>query len=210
MYAELCICALLPRLETRTRLVLVLHRDEERKPTNTGQLAARCMLNSDVIVRGLAVDDVPRFVWDPSLTQPVLLFPHADARPVSEFAGSPLPVTLVVPDGTWRQAGKMRARMPGLAELPCVTLDAALETNYRLRAETHVDGLATLEAIAAALGVLEGESVRTALLHIFRIMVERTLWLRGQLRAEDVTGGIPDAASTLRSSISATKSLAKR
>lgn len=210
MYTELCICALVPRLPTRTRLVLVLHRDEQRKPTNSGQLAAQCLPNSELHVRGLGPEVVPRFTWDAATTQPVLLYPHADARPCSDFAGSSLPVTLVVPDGTWRQAGKMRARMPGLAELPCVTLPPDLPTSYRLRSETHPDGLATLEAIARALGILDGPEVQAGLERIFRIMVERTLWLRGQLRADEVTGGVPEAASAARSSMSAIKSLAIR
>jgi DTW domain-containing protein YfiP len=39
MHSSLCVCALIPTLETRTRLVLVIHRAEDRKPTNTGRLA---------------------------------------------------------------------------------------------------------------------------------------------------------------------------
>ena len=41
MHRSLCICALLPRLETRTRVVLLLHQLEIVKPTNTGLVAAR-------------------------------------------------------------------------------------------------------------------------------------------------------------------------
>ena len=54
--------------------------------------------------------------------------------------------------------------------------------------------MATLEAIARALGILEGAWVREALEQLFRVMVERTLWLRGTLRAEHVTGSIPERA----------------
>src|SRR5689334_14281839 len=42
MHRGLCICALLPRISTRTRVVLVLHQLEALKPTNTGILAAKC------------------------------------------------------------------------------------------------------------------------------------------------------------------------
>jgi hypothetical protein len=54
--------------------------------------------------------------------------------------------------------------------------------------------MATMEAIARALGVLEGDEVEAALLGIMRIMIERTLWLRGELRSEELTGGVPEAA----------------
>ena len=52
MHLSLCVCTLIPRLVTRTRLLLVIHRAEDRKPTNTGRLAAECLVNSEVVVRG--------------------------------------------------------------------------------------------------------------------------------------------------------------
>ena len=193
MHESLCVCSLIPRIETRTRLVLVIHRDEERKPTNSGQLAALCLPNSEVCVRGVVGRPAPRFVPDPA-TQPLLLFPSERAIPIATFAQSARPITLIVPDGTWRQAAKVRQRMPGLADVPCVSLPPDVPTTYRLRAEFHDDRLATLEAIARALGILEGVWVREALEQLFRVMVERTLWLRGTLRGEHVTGAIPERA----------------
>ena len=58
-------------------------------------------------------------------------------------------------------------------------------------------GLATLEAIARALEILEGDAgpeIKRAMLSVFRVMVERTLWFRGKLRDHEVSGGIPEAA----------------
>ena len=193
MHDSLCVCSLIPRLETRTRLVLIIHRSEERKPTNSGQLAARCLPNSEVHVRGVAGAAEPLFSADPA-RQPLLLFPHEDAVPITEFVGAPRPVTLVVPDGTWRQASKVPRRMPGLADVPWVTLPHDAPSIYRLRSEHHDGRMATLEAIARALGILEGAHVREALERLFRVMVERTLWLRGQLRSEDVSSAIPERA----------------
>jgi DTW domain-containing protein YfiP len=190
MHRLLCICDILPHLQTRTRLVLVIHKYEERKPTNSGLLAARCLPNSEVLVRGRAGEE-PSFTAHPE-RQSLLLFPHETAVPISDFAQSP--VTLIVPDGTWRQAAKVAHRLPGLEGAPFVTLPRDAPTLYRLRAEHHHGRLATLEAIARALGILEGAEVRQALERIFRVMVERTLWMRGALRAEEVTGGIPERA----------------
>ena len=162
VHASLCVCALIPRIATRTRLVLVVHRREERKPTNTGRLAIACLSNSQAILRGHESSPVAPFAWDGS-TQPLLLFPHADAIPIARFAASERPITLIVPDGTWRQAAKVRARVPGLSDVPCVSIEREAPTMYRLRHETRDGGLATIEAIARALGVLEGGHVRSAL-----------------------------------------------
>jgi DTW domain-containing protein YfiP len=195
MHVTLCICDVSPRLETRTRLALLLHQREVGKPTNTGQLAARCMPNSVVSVVGQR-DQVSTLPAIAAHEQPLLLYPADDAVPITQYATSERPIVLLVPDGSWRQAHKMRRRIPGLAEVPCVTLPELSRTSYRLRSENHEGGLATLEAIAGALRHLEpeGEAIEAALLGLFRIMVDRTLWLRGQLSDEQVTGGLPKAA----------------
>ena len=193
MHESLCICALIPRIETRTRLVLFIHRSEDRKPTNTGRLATQCLANSEVRVRGQEEHPSAAYAWDAS-TRPLLLFPHEDAVPLAELAVCDRPTTLIVPDGTWRQASKVRQRLPGLRDVPCVWLPAGAPSTYRLRAEAHEEGLATIEAIARAFGILEGAEVQRAVEHIFNTMVERTLWARGVVATADVTGGIPEGA----------------
>ena len=108
LFLEVCVCALIPSLQTRTRLVLLIHRDEERKPTNTGRLGTLALRNSELVLHG-ARDQPTQLSW-PEGSQPLLVFPHEEARPITEFAGLDRPVTLIVPDGTWRQAAKMRTR----------------------------------------------------------------------------------------------------
>jgi DTW domain-containing protein YfiP len=180
-----CLCASIPRVETRTRVVLLLHRVEDRKTTNTGRLAVACLPNSEVILRGEEGKPTPPFVATPG-TQPLVLFPHADAVPLERDVATGLPVTLLVPDGTWRQAAKVRNRVAGLASVPCVSLPRGEASAYRLRSGVHDGGLSTMEAIARALGVLEGPHVERALLDLFRTMVARSLRARGVLASADV------------------------
>jgi DTW domain-containing protein YfiP len=101
---------------------------------------------------------------------------------------------LIVPDGTWRQASKVRKRLRGLDDVPCVTLPPGPPSRYRLRFESRDDGLATIEAIARAFGILEGSHIEEALLGVFGAMVERTLWARGEIDASAVALGIPPGA----------------
>lgn len=187
MHLSVCICALVPRVETRTRLVLVMHKDERRKPTNTGLLAAQALVNSEVHVRGVEGSAELAVSWPPE-SEPILLFPHEGAEVLTP---QDRPVTLIVPDGNWRQAAKMRARVRGLKDIRCAVLPPGPPTEYRLRFEATPGGLATMEAIARAFGILEGPAVQTALETIFRTKVERTLWVRGALPTEAVSGGIP-------------------
>ena len=157
--------------------MLVLHRFEDGKTSNTGRLALRCLPNSTLVIRGAPGQLIDDSRW----SQPedaVLLFPHADARPIESWRDHPRPLTLVVPDGTWRQAQRVRRRVPGLVNLPCAYLTRDAPSAYRLRTTWDPRRLATLEAVAEALGALEGPLPREALLRIFDIMVERSLRLR--------------------------------
>jgi glutamine phosphoribosylpyrophosphate amidotransferase len=52
----------------------------------------------------------------------------------------------------------------------------------------------TFEAIARILGVIEGATVQQELEVLFRKFVGRQLWSRGDLQADEVVGGIPEAA----------------
>lgn len=191
LHRSLCLCALVPRVFTRTRVVLVMHQLELNKPTNTGRLAIRCLPNSAVVVRGLgygapAEEGVP----EDGGTR-LLLFPHADAQPLERWRDAAAPITLIVPDGTWRQAARARRRVPGLDQIPCVALPAPPPISHRLRQPARPGRLSTMDAIARALGVLEGAEVEAPLAHIHRVMVDRTLWTNGRLPTAAVTGGIP-------------------
>ncbi len=197
MHGSLCVCDLMPKIATRTRLILVVHRIEARKPSNTGRLGVECLTNSEVWVRGH--EDHPTNAYaPPENVQPIFLFPHEDATPIAAFANSEKPVHLIVPDGTWRQASKVRNRVGGFKNIPCVSLPAGAPSIYRLRSEAHAHGLATIEAITRALEILEGPEhgprVRSEIEHVFRAMVDRTLWSRGECETENVHGGIPEGA----------------
>lgn len=174
-----CFCDLIPTVATRTRLVLVLHEAEDRKPSNTGRLALSCLPNSALVMRGghEQASPVAAESWTEHGT-PVLLFPHPDAQPIEAWRDSSRPVTLVVPDGTWRQAQRVRRRIPGLDAVPCAVVKRDQPSEYRLRHTPFPRRLATMEAIAEALGVLEGPSVREELLRIFQVMVERSMRVR--------------------------------
>ena len=177
MHAGLCVCALIPRLETRTRLVLVIHRIENRRTTNTGRLATECLVNSEVVVRGNRESPTVPLSLPPE-TNVLLLFPFEGAVDIRTFADHASPVALVVPDGNWRQASKARNRVPGLREATAVSLPPGPLSDYRLREESHEERVCTLEAIARALGVLEGAQVQRPLEEALALMVSRTLHAR--------------------------------
>jgi len=184
-------------------VVFVIHQLEAGKPTNTGLVAARCLPNSAIVYRGRPPGDDAEFptprdllpvgpaAIDAAGAQRLILYPHPSAAPLSEWRGRSEPIVLLVPDGTWRQAARTRARLaPDPRAIPCVSLPASGDRR-RMRTPSAPARLATLEAVAHALGILEGPEVESALLRVYRIMTERTLWSNGRIGAADVTGGIP-------------------
>ena len=173
-------CALIPRLDVATRIVLVMHRREILTTTASGPLALAALPNSQLLLHG--VKDAPvdlNFLHDGS-SRVLLLYPSEDARPLSAelLAEDQRPVTLVVPDGSWRQASRAARRIPGVEFAERVTLPPDRPTEWGLRRETKAFGLATFEAIARALGVLEGPQVRETLEEVFRESVRRQKALR--------------------------------
>lgn len=193
---ELCVCALVPRIETRTRVVLLMHAQEEKKPSNTGRLAHLCLPNSEIRLRGLR-DGTPLSLdglFDDEYETWMLHLSHESEELNSERAARmEKPVRLLVPDGTWSQASRLGSmlakRHPRIRHMK---LKADVPSNYRLRTEHDPNGLATFEAIARALGILECAAVREEMEKIFRIMTDRVLWTRGKIAAHEVTGGIPE------------------
>lgn len=159
----------MPRVETRTRIVLLRHAAERWKPSSTARLAALAMPNLVVVDYGLpgAPVELGRL---PTADAAWLLFPDGPAPP----PGAPLPVTLVVVDGTWQQARRMAQRLAPL-HLPRLRLPAPPGPRPRLRHAHRDDGMTTLEAIAHAMGVLEGDAVRRPLLALHDLHVQRTL-----------------------------------
>jgi len=181
---ELCLCAELRPLATRTRLWLVVHVYEAQKTSNTGLLAAKLLPGTKVLLRGVK-DEGAATAIPPPPPHAAWLFPSEGALPLGAWKAT-LPAdatpTLIVPDGTWRQAARAWRRTPGLGELPCVTLPPGEPGRYRLRRASTSTRLATLEAIARALAVLEEDpAIETELLRVFDAFVGRMLRHRGKL-----------------------------
>lgn len=200
IFRPLCICALAPRLKTEARVVIFMHFRELSLTTNTARLGELALTECEVRVRGRQDKpvDAHDLANDPTLL-PLLLYPAENSVELSRehldrarAAGKR--IVLVVPDGNWRQGSKAARRTPGLESVECVRLPPGPLSEYVLRSEPRPECVSTFEAIARALGVLEGKPVEEKLMEYFRIKIDRMLWARGLLATEKVRGGVPQAA----------------
>lgn len=167
-----CLCGLIPQLESRTRVLILQHPDEAKHALNTARLAALGLCNAELRVAEQFAE-LPELLNDPAY-QVCLLFPGADAQPLSAMATvqDPRPLLLVVPDGTWRKARKLLYLNPLLAALPRVALPEGLSSRYRLRKAPMAGALSTLEAIVTALNILETPQPFEALLKPFEALID--------------------------------------
>ncbi len=188
----LCICDSIPTLDLNTRVCLVVHVNELKRSSNTGRLALRALLNSEMRVRGETRE--PLYLRD-LLThryRTFLFYPSVDAVELDHelVARERTPIQLIVPDGTWRQARKVHSRHHELKDVPRVKISTPNTSKFHLRAQHRPEGMATLQAVAHALGVIEGDLVKAQLMKLYHAKVERTLLGRGLLRGSGAGFGL--------------------
>lgn len=86
---------------------------------------------------------------------------------------------LIVPDGTWRKAGKILHRNPVLQTLPRLALRQGEPSRYRIRKAPHTAAVSTIEAIVRTLSALEPERDFTPLLQPFDALIEQQIRAMG-------------------------------
>jgi DTW domain-containing protein YfiP len=157
--------------------------NELKRSSNTGRLALRALVNSEMRVRGDTREalDLRDLLTDRYRT--FLFYPSVDAVELDHelVAQDRTPIQLIVPDGSWRQAGKVQHRHPELRDVPRVKIGAPNLSKFHLRAQHRPEGMATLQAIAHALGVIEGDLVKAQLMKLYQAKLEQTLLARGLL-----------------------------
>jgi DTW domain-containing protein YfiP len=153
-------------METRTRVVLLMHLKELRhQRCGTGRLTTLHLGNSEIIP-GIGFDSNPRFreLADDPLNYPVLLYPGKDAWNLSEkrfpadrLGGRRLVVFLV--DATWPCSRQVLRASPGLLSLPRVMFTPAERSRWVIKHQPHPECLSTLEAVHELLLALEASGL---------------------------------------------------
>lgn len=162
--------------------MILAHRSELQKPTNTGRLVPLLVEKGQVRMRGERGVQLDLSDLVAGAVRPLLLDPNGVVLDEALLAADPRPVTLVLTDGTWRQAGRIARHEPDLKRMERVRLpEGGGPSRYRLRNPRGPGKVCTLEAVARALGVTEGPRGPEVQEHIeaaFDTFVEATLRLR--------------------------------
>jgi DTW domain-containing protein len=157
-----CLCPTEPPLETRTRIVLLMHpKEHHRQKCTTGRLTCLNLANSEIIT-GIRFDVHPRvrgLVDDPA-NLAVLLYPGSTALRLRggrieglDPGGRRLVVFIV--DGTWHGARTVVRLSPSLLALPRLMIEPSAPSRFTIKRQPAPWCLSTIEAAHELLLALE-------------------------------------------------------
>lgn len=175
----ICICSILPTVQTRTEFIILRHIYEAERPSNTGRLVALAMPNSRMIPcgGGTRIGLLPMDNGLLSLPGTCLLWPDGVGKHPKEWETSP-PDRIVIIDATWQQARRLYSTIPALRLLPRMVLPAPIRYRERLRKQHRSEGMSTIEAAAVSVAILEGDAAARPLEELYNELVRRTASLR--------------------------------
>ena len=185
---QYCICEWLKPFngELPVDLVLLMHRDEILKPTNTGRLMAEAFPDQCMAFEWSRLEPPTELIAliNHSDRQCAVVYPARNDRQPVEFnhligtaiskkhLGISLVTkkpTLIFLDGTWRQAARMFNHSDWLSHLPFFALDDVVVGEYAVRKASEISRLATAEAASLVLASMSAQKASEHLQHIFTI-----------------------------------------
>lgn len=154
-----CMCSLMPKLTSEHNILLLMHPNELKRDTNTGQLLEQCQLNIERVIwdRKQPPAELLTLLADPS-RYPVLLFPCEESITLEDVVLQSQQQTktplFIILDATWQEARKMINKSRWLEGIPTMGLSASADSQYQLRRNQQQGNLCTFEVAAHVLGQL--------------------------------------------------------
>ncbi|MEZ8708976.1 tRNA-uridine aminocarboxypropyltransferase [Vibrio alginolyticus] len=154
-----CMCSLMPKLTSEHNILLLMHPNELKRDTNTGQLLEHCQLNIERVIwdRKQPPAELLSLLADPS-RYPVLLFPCEGSITLEDVVLQSQQQTktplFIILDATWQEARKMINKSLWLEGIPTMGLSASADSQYQLRRNQQQGNLCTFEVAAHLLGQL--------------------------------------------------------
>ena len=173
-----CVCFQLPQLSIDAHIALLMHENELRRETNTGQWLLKSLPNCSKHIwqRKSPCPELVKLLANKKF-QPVLLFPDEDSVPMSQFCRqvteeckTPL---FIILDGTWQESSKMIRKSPWLEEVPRAHIIPCRRSEYQLRRNQSEGHLCTFEVATEVVRNLgeerQAESMAKFLTHYMQI-----------------------------------------
>lgn len=170
---DLCWCARLRPMRTRTDFVFLMHPKEfKQEKAATGRLTHLC-LEGSALHMALRAEDNPsvmELLGDPAF-HTVLLYPGSEAINLSAEGADPQPaerlrqqmgsrrLRVVVLDATWSCARKMLKLSAALQKLPRIMFMSGAKSRYVIKQQPQEGCLSTLESVHELLRILSAHGL---------------------------------------------------
>lgn len=168
-----CLCPWRRELESACEFIVLMHRNEIFKPTNSGRLIADllpCNTHMYLWSRTQPEPGLLELLADPQ-RDCLIVFPvdAADAKggegvSTRKVVTGVLPAgkipTFILLDGTWKQSGRMFHLSRWLDALPCLSLPEKILRRYAVRKSHQEHYLSTVEAAGLCLQ-MAGEQIQS-------------------------------------------------
>lgn len=151
-----CICSHINTVDTSLNIIIIQHEKEAYHAKNTARLISLCIPTSRIILTN-DVQAMQNLEKECSFEHTALIYPSETSEPLESTATARLNQfsTLLLIDGSWKQAFGMVKQNPWLAALPTFHFTSAPESNYVIRHTKLEHALSTLEAAAYAISCVE-------------------------------------------------------
>ncbi|RYY77339.1 MAG: DTW domain-containing protein [Gammaproteobacteria bacterium] len=203
-----CICDWQPQLNCDAEFVLLLHRDEVFKPTNTGRLIAD-LFPSQTHAYCWSRTEPEQALMDllnDKTRQCFIVYPanltDLEAKPRKIFLEIPANEklkTFILLDATWKQSGRMYHLSRWLENVPCIALPEGSLRGYAVRKSHQDNYLSTAEAASLCLQMVNDKKNSEILLDYFQLFNEHYLATRGCY--PPVLGEVHQRLSAIKSQI---------
>ncbi len=155
-----CICDHINRVDVSLNLTVIQHEKEAKHAKNTVKLLSLCIPTARVVP---ANDHNAMTALSIQCTEKhcALVYPSEKSialESISSNRASDISTLLLI-DGSWKQAFSIVKKNPWLENLPAFHFSAAPPSNYLIRHTSVDNALSTLEATAYAISCLERTDV---------------------------------------------------
>lgn len=155
-----CICSYINTVDTSLDIVVIQHEKEALHAKNTARLISLCIPTSRTVLTN-DVQAMSSLARECSFAHTALIYPSDTSMSIERTARTRLTQfsTLLLIDGSWKQAYGIVKKNPWLETLPAFHFTSAPGSNYDIRHTKLAHALSTLEATAYAISCLEKTDV---------------------------------------------------
>ena len=184
-----CVCRALLQATTAIQVDVLMHPQEQCKPSSTGKLIERAVQGArcQLFQRGSHQHGGPSAPSLAALQAPELWILHPLGEPLESIQSvidSSTPLRVLLLDGNWSQAGEMLRTVESMGR--CVRLRAAGPSRYWLRDQREPSHISTAEALLGVFNAVGDTAAEVQFRLHFELHVYASLRARGRRQlAED-------------------------